>query len=455
MLIPGSDDRSDRVGLALAGGGPEGAVYEIGVLRALDEALEGLDFNRLPVYVGVSAGAFVAANLANGLTTAQNIRAIFKPDPRDHPFHPGTFFKPALAELVRRGSQVPRLIVEALVDFAERPYDQTLLESLLRLSQALPVGLFDNEPIHQYLHRIYTIKGRTDDFRELAARLIIVATDLDSGVAVRFGEPGRDHVPISRAVQASAALPGLYSPVRIDGRQYVDGVLLKTMHASVALESGADLVLCVNPLVPVDILAGRAENGLPATLTELGLPFVLSQTFRTLIHSRLAVGIAAYAPRFPEQDLVLIEPQPDDYGMFFTNIFSFAQRKEVCEYAYRATRRDLLRRYDELAPVFSRHGLRLRREVLEDPNRDLWTGVGLRGGPRPDRVAGGMLAVERLEHALDTLEHWLARQELSAPEEREGGPRSRGGATSSEGRTAPRGRRGRPRGTSGRSSRAR
>ena len=112
---------------------------------------------------------------------------------------------------------------------------------------------------------------------------------------------------------------------------------------------------------------------------------MLSQTFRTLIHSRMTVGMAAYAERFPNRDLVLFEPQPDDYRMFFTNIFSFGSRKELCEYAYRATRRDLLRRYDELAPVFSRHGIRLRRDVLEDDTLDLWRGVGL-GWPADGHV---------------------------------------------------------------------
>ena len=97
MLTSATPDRSRRVGLALAGGGPEGAVYEIGVLRALDEALDGIDFNRLPVYVGVSAGAFIAANLANGITTAQNVRAIVKGEPGEHPFVP--------ADLLHAGRQ--------------------------------------------------------------------------------------------------------------------------------------------------------------------------------------------------------------------------------------------------------------------------------------------------------------------------------------------------------------
>ena len=67
-----------------------------------------------------------------------------------------------------------------------------------------------------------------------------------------FGSTGRDHVPISRAIQASSALPGLFPPVEIDGEHYVDGALNKTLHASVALDQGVGLLLCVNPLVPFD-----------------------------------------------------------------------------------------------------------------------------------------------------------------------------------------------------------
>jgi hypothetical protein len=124
----------------------------------------------------------------------------------------------------------------------------------------------------------------------------------------------------------------------------------------------------------------------------------------------MTVGMATYAERFPKQDLVLVEPQPDDYRMFFTNIFSFASRRELCEYAYKATRRDLLKRYDELAPVFAKHGLRLRREVLDDPARDLWAGVGLRGGRRRDTVEGPIPVTDALAHALSRLETLVARE---------------------------------------------
>ncbi len=188
------------------------------------------------------------------------------------------------------------------------------------------------------------MKGRTDDFRELGRRLYIVAAELESGRSVVFGKPGRDHVAISRAVQASSALPGLYPPVDIDGHFYVDGVLNRTVHASVALDAGAKLLFCINPIVPVDVSTDKAA-GLYAEgeLLRRGLPSVLSQTFRTLIHSRLDVGMKRYDSLYEDADVILLEPDRDDYEMFFSNIFSFSERSAVCAHAYESTRRDLLK----------------------------------------------------------------------------------------------------------------
>jgi len=403
--------RSPKIGLALAAGAPEGAIFEIGALRALDEALEGIDLNNMFIYVGVSSGAFLCANLANNLTTAQMCRAIVSHEPGEHPFIPETFFTPDWKAFLRGGGRVPRLLAEALWDWVTHLGDHSLLESLMRLSRALPVGAFDNEPIRAYLEKIYNIKGRTDDFRQLGKRFVVVATDLDSGQAARFGEPGLDHVPISRAVQASGALPGLYSAVEIEGRHYVDGVLLKTLHASVALEAGAELVICVNPIVPVDTVHA-VEAGLmkKSNLLDWGLPTVLSQTFRTIVHSRLEAGMAAYETKFKGADVVLVKPKRDDYLMFFTNIFGFSERRAVCEYAYEATRRDLLERYDELAPVFARHGVTLRRDVLVE-KRDLWEQVGLLDRKQPRAALSPSATVRRLDDALDRLEKLLAERQ--------------------------------------------
>lgn len=372
----GSASSSAKIGLAMAGGAPEGAVYEIGVLRALDDAIEGLDFNNLHAYVGISAGAFINASLANHVSTAQLVRALLNIDPNEQPFDPGMFLSPNVGQYLKSGLMVPRLLMEAARDYLIYKEDHTIVKSLTRLSRALPVGLFDNQPLKRYLERVFTRPGRTDDFRQLDKKLFVVAVELDTGQAVVFGKEGFDHVPISQAVQASTALPGLYPPVNIDGKNYVDGVLRRTLHASTVLDEGAKLVICINPIVPVD--TGRAvEEGFlqRGHLTDRGMPSVLSQTFRTLIYSRMKVGFRRYDRHYEGTDLVLFEPNADDYRMFFTNIFSFAKRKVVAEYAYRNTMRDLANRVDELTPVFEKHGLKLRHDVIFHPEPDLWRSV--------------------------------------------------------------------------------
>jgi predicted acylesterase/phospholipase RssA len=408
--MPHTTSSGKRIGLAMAGGGPEGAVYEIGALRALEDAIEGIDFNRLHVYVGVSSGAFVGACLANGIRLEDMAHAITStPGSLRNPFRPETFFTPSGRELWHGASAVPRLLRDAVRGYLSSPDDLTLVESLMRLTQALPVGLFDNEPLRRYLENLIDERGLSNDFRDLASRLRIVVADLDSAEAVVFGRAGFDHIPISQAVQASTALPGLYPPVEFEGRYYVDGVLLKTVHASVALEEGAQLLLCVNPIVPVDTVraveAGYMRRG---KLVDRGLPTVLSQTFRTLIRSRLGVGMKAYEAQFPDSDVVLLEPKRDDYRMFFTNVFSFADRRATCEHAYRETMADLRARRDELEPLLERHGLRLRAEVLDDPARDLWRSLAaVDDAERRERMArknGRSPEVERLDRALTRLE---------------------------------------------------
>ncbi|MBW2726232.1 MAG: patatin-like phospholipase family protein [Deltaproteobacteria bacterium] len=399
-----------KIGLALAGGGPEGSIYEIGAVRALDEAIEGVDFNDLDIYVGVSAGAFISSCLANNLATDQLCRAIVKHEPGEHPFVPENFLTPAVGEFVRSGIKVPRLFIEALWDLVSHPTDINLFDPLARLSRALPVGVFKNEPIRLYLEKIFSMHGRTDDFKRLRRKLVLVATDLDSGRPVRFGEPGLDHVPISTAVQASTALPGLYPPVLVDGRHYVDGVLLKTVHASVALDDGADLVLCVNPIVPVDTIRsvelGVMKRG---QLIDRGLPTVLAQTFRTIIHSRMGVGLAAYETRYSDKDVLVFEPRRDDYTMFFSNVFSFGNRKAVCEHAYRSVRGKLWRNRRRIEPVLERHDLRLRTEILEDQDRDLWESVGLYERRRPSTSH----VKDRLDKALSQIEAIVGNSGLS------------------------------------------
>jgi predicted acylesterase/phospholipase RssA len=365
-----------RIGLALGGGGPIGGIYEIGALRALDEVLEGLDFNDLDVYVGVNSGSFVAAHLVNQVTTAQLCRIFVRNESELHPFHPGVFYRPAFAEMGRRMLAIPGLVTTALTRFFHNPYDQSLLEALTILAQAAPAGLFNNEGLHHYLRRAFRMLGRTNDFRQLKRQLFIVAADIESSKAVCFGAPGFDTVPISKAIQASTASAGIYVPVEIEGRYYVDGTLRKGLHASVAFDHHADLVLAINPQVPLDATAAMKAGTLAAgEMTRSGMPNVLAQAYRTMMHSRMQSGIDRYAQDYPDKDIVVFEPSSDDAILFGSNVFSFESRRLLCEHAYQATRRDLRLRAAELEPKLAKYGIALRHDYLNDTERTVSTSL--------------------------------------------------------------------------------
>jgi predicted acylesterase/phospholipase RssA len=398
-----------RIGLALAGGGPLGGIYEVGALIALADALEGIDFNELDVYVGVSSGGFVAAALANGISPAQMYR-LFIEEGADAALTPQVFLRPALAEFYRRLCALPGLGVRAAVRYLRDPLRGGVMESLATLSRAMPVGLFDNATIDAFLARLLSAPGRTNDFRELRRKLYLVATNLDTGSSVVFGSRGYEHVPISRAIGASSALPGLFPPVEIDGEHYVDGALNKTLHASVALDQGVDLLICVNPLVPYDASSAPRRGRLTVEkLNQGGLPLVLSQTFRAIIHSRMRVGMEKYGTQYPHADVVLFEPDREDAQMFFANIFSYRQRKRLCALAFTKTRRNLLGRAERLVPMLARHGIRLNVDRLSDPHRHVSDAVR---DPRPIRLrAMSELrvrdAARDLDRTLDELERYL------------------------------------------------
>ena len=365
-----------RIGLAIAGGGPIGGVYELGALRALDDAIEGFDPTRLEVYVGVSSGAFLAAGLANRLSTAEMYRIFISGDSHEAKFRPRIFLQPAFLEYMRRASNLPVLAFDWWRALITDPTGSHLSNMVSRLGGLIPTGIFNNAEIERFLREVFTSHGRSNDFRELERKLYVVAVDLDNGEAVRFGSKDWDDVPISRAIQASAALPGLYPPVDIRGQHFVDGALRRTMHASVVLDHGIDLMFGINPLVPFNASRARSQPEGMAKLSQGGLPVVLSQTFRTLLQSRMQVGLEKYAEKYPATDQMVFEPNEDDGEMFFTNIFSYSSRRRVCEYAYRSTLADLRRRRDVLSPLLERHGLRLRDEIIDHAHRSVAFGMG-------------------------------------------------------------------------------
>ncbi len=391
-----------KTGLACAGGGVEGAIYEIGALCALEESLTGVSFDDLDVYVGVSAGALITSCLANKVSPWEMSSIMLSKKTLIQPIEPTTFFKPAISEYWKKIYGLPVMMFDSFMGYVKKPGDISLLGSMSHLINSLPVGYFDNEPLRAYLAELFNNDGRSDDFRKLDRKLRVVATDLDSGKAVVFGDDDFAHVPISKAVQASSALPLMYLPVEIDGRQYVDGVVRKTVHASVALEEDVNLLFCINPIVPLEFVKqDKVNDMLKKSLTQNGLPSVLSQVFRTMIHSRMQIGLKTYDTQYPNADIIVMEPDPDDYRMFFTNVFSFKNRIEVAEHGYQTTRRMLKNNADKISEKLDKHGVSIRMHTLEE-ERSLYN------HPRLD-LGTHRFVSDNLDQTLDHLDYLIAK----------------------------------------------
>ncbi len=348
--------RRSKTALVCAGGGVTGAVYEIGCLRALEDLL-GRSVLDLDLYLGISGGAFVTALLAQGVSPRELYDAVTSRSRGPLGLTAAPLFRLGAREFVSRSRNAPRVLAAAVKSLLSGD-GRNAYDVLGTVFEVLPAGLLDSSGIRDFLARAFESRGRSDRFRDLARELYVVAVDLDTAEAVAFGEPGHRDVPISRAVQASTALPGLYRPVRIGGRDYVDGGVKKTAHINLAIRHGARLVLCINPIVP--ILNRTLRGPLKGRLSGRGVSYVLDQVLRIVLHGRMQYGLERYETEHPEVDILLVEPTRDDVRMFAYNIMRYDARRIVAEHGYRSVVRTFRRNRRAYARLLKRHGIALR-----------------------------------------------------------------------------------------------
>lgn len=386
--------RKGKVALVCAGGGITGAVYEIGCLRALEDLLDRSVLD-LDLYVGVSGGAFVASLLANGISPREMYDEVEAQARRPFGVSGAPLFRLGLSDLLKRSLKAPRVLTDALWT-ALTGEGRNLSDLALSVFELLPAGLFDNSGIQEYLAGLFREPGRTDTFARLSRELYIVAVDLDTGEALAFGDEGNQDVPISKAVQASTALPGLYRPVRIRNRDYVDGGVKKTAHINLAIKKGAELVICINPIVPIQNHTLRGPVG--GHLSDKGVTYVLDQALRIMLHGRMQYGMERYKVEHPEVDILLLEPHRDDMRMFGYNIMRYSARQVVAEHGYRSALQAFRSKREEYARLLGRHGIHVASPFElpdtpeSEPFRSAWArslGGSLHRLDRQMKRAGG------------------------------------------------------------------
>lgn len=360
----------DKIALVLAGGGLTGAVYEIGALRAMDDLLVDRTVNDFDIYVGTSAGALVASMLANGLSPEAMMQSVARDHPDIPPLSREELFHFDARDLVRLGFKFPRVLFNAWKHYLGHLDDMNLFDLAFSLLESMPAGLYSNLTLERYVRRNLKSQGLSNKFAELERELYIVATDLDNGQRMVFDRHSDPAVPISLAVAASTAIPVFYKPVRIGNRDYIDGGMRGNASLDVAVEQGATLVVCVNPIVPYD---NSDLNSIPflgqdgGHLSDKGFTTIASQVGRINAHAGLHYHIKQLRKTRPDVDIILIEPNPRDYQMAFYNIMRYSAQLIVARHGFESVTLQLAEEYPRYKELLERHDIELsRRLVIEE-----------------------------------------------------------------------------------------
>ncbi|HEX2393475.1 MAG TPA: patatin-like phospholipase family protein [Solirubrobacterales bacterium] len=367
-----SRKKPSKTALVLGGGGFTGGVYEIGALRALDLLAVNSTVNNFDVYVGTSAGSFVAGMLANGITPDEMMQVLNSSLPSGlEDLDLDKVLKPNYLGFLSKAAALPLRTVQLLGSLA-RLGDFSAIDIGVGLAEALPSGLYSGSGIADYVAEVLSETGRVDDFRLLDAELYLTATDLDTCERIVFGEEEWADVPISKAVQCSTCLPLVYKPVDLKGRQMVDGGIRSTTNVDIAVEKGAKFIIVVNPLVPY---VNEFEKTIPTVfgrrvrrVSDMGLPAIANQTFRLIAHDRLHQAVEQWQERYPGVDIILIEPESNDELMFGTPIMDYSRRMKIARHGFESVTAALAQDYDRYQEIADRHGLeiserRVRRVV--------------------------------------------------------------------------------------------
>jgi len=233
------------------------------------------------IFVGASAGAILSATYGQGISLDVLLDSYRLPWKRRHP---------------------GRKLTERV--FLEPPPRKTLW-SLGHLTS----GLLSIDGLERYLRQ----RLPCNDFRKVARTILVTAADLDAVRRVVFGRGFIEDVPISQAVAASCCVPVLFRPYEIEGRFYVDGEVVRTLSADLAVGQGAEVVIVSNVYKP------HYPKPSERSFAERGLPAMIEQSLKVILSEKERRGLELYHYLFPRVSFIQITPDIGEYS--FLNRF--------------------------------------------------------------------------------------------------------------------------------------
>ena len=359
--VVGSGGGRGRIAVCLAGGGVEGMLYELGVLRALERFLVGFSIADVDILCGISAGSILGGLLSNGLGPTAIRQGLKFGTSQMDAIRRTTLFDPNVGELGRRAARLSWDVVRGR---------RAPVSALFRLP---PAGLFAGARLREWLEQTFTRPGMTNRFDDLPHRFFVGVTDQDTSEHVIFGPtkrapwlgPGETgatpkpvpDIPMHQAIRASSALAPFYAPERINGRYYIDGGFTRTTNMRVAVQEGATLVLLVDPLVPIT----TSDRG---HVADRGAVYVAMQGLKALINARFDKVVPTLRSMYPHVAFHVFQPGESTRRMMAGSPMKYFFREEIEEIAYRETVREIYaHRFAHLEQDFQRHGVR-----FEDPD---------------------------------------------------------------------------------------
>ncbi|MFI5300619.1 MAG: patatin-like phospholipase family protein [Polyangiales bacterium] len=261
--------RPPRIAFVGSGGAARGIAH-LGVLKACEELGIVPD-----VYVGASAGAIIGALYGQGVPLDKLVDGYRLP-------------------WLRRHDDAIELHAS---NFLGAPKLRDLLSPGYLLS-----GLFSIDKLERHLREHLPC----NDFRKIDRSILVTAVDVDGTGRVVFGRGYDEATPISQAVAASCCVPGIFRPYKIGKRYHLDGELVRTLSADLAVEAGVDVVLVSNIYRQTSTPRGGRS------IAHRGPFGVLTQSLNIVLSEKERRGLDLYARTYPKVAFINVSP---DIGM--------------------------------------------------------------------------------------------------------------------------------------------
>ena len=326
------DRKAGKTAICAAGGGITGIYFELASLKCLDDCLVGRGVNDFDLYFGISAGAVVTALVSVGYTVEEIMASIAGV--------PGGRVPPLTLSLLRLGhfnyddfkwramtalQGAGQALWKALRTRATPDTDALFLEYT-----SLVGPPFRSDQFERMIRELLEVPGGTNDFRSLPRKLYVGASDQDTRRHVLFGAEGRDHIPISRAVQASVSINPAFSSVPIEGRFYEDGAVTRTSNMVEAINRDATLIFVVDPFVPyISEIAGIARRR--------GVLYNVDQDIRTITYTRFERTRNLVLRKHPEVSSYTVLPSNTTRKLLSTNPMDHRSYLDIWKGAYLST----------------------------------------------------------------------------------------------------------------------